>query len=89
MAEAIKKNKELKATINYMEIHPIQKTEGIQLFNTEKGCFSPNTIVCIHELLDYSVAMDKVPKVIESVLKLCGKTSERLPSETTVRNINV
>ena len=43
VAEAIKTNKELKATINYMETHPIQETEGIQLFNTEKGCFSRST----------------------------------------------
>ena len=33
--------------------------------------------------------MDKVPNVIESVLKLCGKKGDRIPSESTIRNINV
>ena len=88
LAELSNKNRRLKETINYMETDPIQETENIELFDHENGCFSTNTELCIHKLLNHSVAMDKVPKVIESVSKLCGK-SDRLPSETTIRNINI
>ena len=42
-----------------------------------------------YELLDNSVAMDKVSNVLQSVLKLCGKNPDRLPSNSTIRNINV
>ena len=89
LVELGNKNRRLRETINYMETNPIQETENIELFDSEKGCFSTSTELCIHDLLNHSVAMDKVPKVIESVLKLCGKKSERLPSETTIRNINI
>ena len=67
------KNSRLRETINYMETNPLQETENIVLFDSEKGCFLTNTELCIRDLWNHSVAMDKIPKVIESVLKLCGK----------------
>ena len=44
---------------------------------------------CFFALLDENVAMERIPKVIKSVARLCGKTDiDRLPSESTVRAMN-
>ena len=51
--------------------------------------FQINLKLFVHELLDFSVVMDKVSGGIESVPKLCDKNADILPSEATVRNINV
>lgn len=72
LIELRKKIKELNDTITYTETQ-VNNNDTIELFDKENGCFSHKTELCVHELLNNSVAMDKVPDVMRSVLKLCEK----------------
>ena len=62
-----------------------QNQELLLLVN---GSFTNNLRKCVYELLGCHVAQDKVPKVIESVLTLAKAKIDKLPSNTTIRNIN-
>ena len=43
----------------------------------------------MHVLLSNHVSTSRVVPVIEAVLKLCGKTANRLPSTSTINNFNI
>ena len=62
----------------------------IQTFNHEKRCFNTAVTRCVYDLLDNHVAITKVSSCITSVISnLTGKTCERLPSKSTVENMNI
>ena len=62
----------------------------IQTFNHEKRCFNTAVTRCVYDLLDNHVAITKVTSCITSVISnLTGKTCERLPSKSTVENMNI
>lgn len=61
----------------------------IQLFDENKMLYSEQTQECIYELLNNNVTTSRVSPVIETLLKLAGVKANKLPSISTVNNMNV
>ena len=43
---------------------------------------------CVYKLLSYHISLENVGPVIETVLKMIGKTADHIPSATTISNMN-
>ena len=63
-----------------------QKT--IEFYSSEKREFKPLIHKCVWNLLSMHVSFENISKVVVTVLKMCGMTYDRLPSESTMRNMN-
>ena len=63
-----------------------QKT--IEFYSPEKHEYKPLIHKCVWNLLSMHVSFENVSKVIDIVLKMCGIKYDRLPSMSTVRNMN-
>ena len=61
----------------------------LQLYDEELNRYTTETQLCVHKLLENHVSTTRVGPVIAACLKLAGKTANRLPSATTVNNINI
>jgi len=92
-----KENFELKRQIMTMEYerevdqevlneHP---NNTIHLFDEITQKYKPEVQTCVHSLLDNHVSTTRVGPVIEACLKLVGKIPDRLPSATTINNMNI
>ena len=64
-------------------------SDVIELYDEEKREFTPKAQKCVHLLLKHNVATNHIGDVLTEVLKLAGKTANRVPSETTARRMNV
>ena len=61
----------------------------IKTFDEEKKCFTSDLQVCVYSLLTCNVSCSQISSVIEHVLKLANRTASKLPSRSTVNNMNV
>ena len=61
----------------------------LQLFNTDERMYTEQTQECVFELLNNNVTTSRVGPVIETVLKLAGTIPNKVPSTSTVNNMNV
>lgn len=71
-----------RTTIKYLE-HLLQDQESyiIQTLDTTKHrTFSPDTSLCVMNLLNEGVGVNHVASVMENVAELCGKTFSQVPS---------
>lgn len=64
-------------------------SDTVELYNKEGREFTFQAQRCVHALLSENVATNRVGNVITEVLKLAGKTADRVPSQTTVRSMNI
>ena len=63
--------------------------EIIECYDEDNNKYTTDLRNCVHSLLSHHVATTRVSSVIEAVLKMVGKKANRLPSTTTVNNMNV
>lgn len=61
----------------------------IHLFDEITQKYKPEVQTCVHSLLNNYVTTTRVGPVIETCLKLVGKIPDRLPSATTINNMNI
>lgn len=61
----------------------------IKLFDEDSKIYSKQTQECVYELLNHNVTSSNVSPVIRTVLQLAGTTANKLPSVSTVKNMNV
>ena len=61
----------------------------VKTFDTNTKTFTPELQKCIFELLQHHVSSSHVSPVIQSCLNLVGKKANKLPSVSTVNNINI
>ena len=71
---------------NYLET-VLQDNAVIELFDPATRAYTPDVRQCIMDLTSYNVASDNVGPVIESILKLCNKSPNAIPTRKTVDNI--
>ena len=64
-------------------------SENITFFDNNEGKYSYELRQCIYDLLSLNVSASNCSNVIRSVLKLVNKKVEKLPSSTTILNMNV
>ena len=64
------------------------KDRLISFYDSEKRCFLPLIHKCVWNLISKHVSFANVSDVIASVLNMCGLKYDRLPSESTIRNMN-
>ena len=85
-------NENLKQEIRILqnEINELQADLSDKIITCdENGKFSSDMQQCVYSLLQHHVSSTHVSSVISAVLKLAGKTASRLPSVSTVNNMNV
>lgn len=64
-------------------------SETVSFFDKSENKYSFELRECIYDLLSLNVSASNCSKVISSVLKLVNKKVEKLPSSTTILNMNV
>ncbi len=67
----------------------LEDNSDVPIYNTEKRSFTPKMTLCVYDLLQSNVATSKIPRVIETVLALVDRKTNRLPSSSTVKNMNI
>ena len=85
-------NENLKQEIRILqnEINELQADLSDKIITCdENGKFSSDMQQCVYSFLQHHVSSTHVSSVISAVLKLAGKTASRLPSVSTVNNMNV
>ena len=65
------------------------ENEELCIYEKDKNAFTPETQRCVYELLENHVAAKNVGNVINCVLSLVNKHANRLPSTSTVHNMNL
>jgi hypothetical protein len=65
------------------------ENEVVNIFDEEKRCYTPQLQQCVHTLLENHISTTRVGKVIEACLGMVGKKSNKLPSASTINNINI
>ena len=67
-----------------------ENTNRIVLTTSKDGSryYTAETRACVYKLLSAHVSFESVPKVIEAVLELAGKTADNLPTGRTVAHMN-
>ncbi|XP_033731138.1 uncharacterized protein LOC117320739 [Pecten maximus] len=71
------------------EVFDAQQKNVVNLFDEDSLKYTPELQTCVHTLLCNHVSTTRISPVIEACLKLVGKTPNRLPSATTINNMNV
>ena len=65
------------------------KQREVQLFDPSKGAYTTDAQKCVHHLLENHVPASRVGPVIEACLELVDKVPNRIPSLTTVNQMNI
>ena len=86
MAELQDKVTELKSTVERLEE---QHEPDKLVFTFKKNKYTPDVHKCVHKLLELNIVHHNVGPVIEAVLDMIGVTANHLPSESSVRNMNI
>ena len=76
----------LDAAILWRSKLAVERCEELTLL--QKGAFTSNTRKCVYDLLGCHVAHEKIPQVIKSVLDLAEIKIDRLPSSSSIANMN-
>jgi hypothetical protein len=62
---------------------------NVETFDVNKKCFTSDLQECVYALLTCNVSSSQVSPIIAHVLKLANKEATKLPSRSTVNNMNV
>ncbi|XP_062619501.1 uncharacterized protein LOC134281055 [Saccostrea cucullata] len=83
--------KEKDDEISYLveQLHNLTDNKVINLFDKKEKAFTPELHLCVYSLLEHNVPSTKIGPTIETCLKLAGKEPDRLPSPSTVVNMNI
>uniref|UniRef100_A0A8W8JEX1 Uncharacterized protein n=1 Tax=Magallana gigas TaxID=29159 RepID=A0A8W8JEX1_MAGGI len=65
------------------------ETRVIHLFDKKEKAFTPELHLCVYSLLEHNVPSTQIGPTIKACLKLAGKEPDRLPSPSTVANMNI
>ncbi|WAR10687.1 hypothetical protein MAR_035763 [Mya arenaria] len=65
----------------------LNDTKNIELYDENQNKYNNETAMCVMNLTDMKVPVERVGPVIKEVAKLCGKTVDRTPSAATVNRI--
>ena len=87
-SDEIKNQKEIIDELNIQNME-LKNIDEVCLFNENTNSYIPQLNSCVYSLLDCHVSCENVSKVIESVLKLCDKKADKLPSVSTINNWSV
>ena len=63
--------------------------EWAKCFDEERKCFTSSFRILVYELLKEHVGSEHVSNVIKSVFKFLNKEADKLPSNTTIRTMNI
>ena len=77
--------------VKYLESEIIRlQSDTVNIYNTRKQCYNEDLQRCVHKLLEHNVSASQVSSVIRICVELTGKKlNHDLPSESTIRNINL
>ncbi|XP_041472634.1 uncharacterized protein LOC121421886 [Lytechinus variegatus] len=64
-------------------------SDTVELYDEDNKEFTPQTQRCVQSLLTENVGINHVGNVIREVLKLVDKKPNRVPSHSTIRNMNL
>ena len=84
-----KDNREHLASIEWMEALLNDDTDTVTVFDEPSGSYTNECQKCVYELLNHNVSVSKIGPVIATVLGMVGKECEKLPSKSTVLNMNL
>ena len=93
LIDALDENRNLKQQIRMLQSevkdlkYELSKTEIVTC--DENGRYTTDMQQCVFSLLKHHVSTIHVSSVISIVLKLAGKTAAKLPSVSTINNMNV
>ena len=81
----------LQDKVKSLELEVTQmQLDTVDIFDSRRRCYNDNLQKCVHKLLEHNVSARQVSNVIEACLDLVGKKPNHdLPSESTVRKINL
>ena len=81
----------LQDKMKYLESEIVRlQADTVDIYNTKKQCFNEDLQRCVHKLLEHNVSVRQVSNVIQICFELAGKKlNHDLPSESTVRNMNL
>ena len=65
------------------------KETTIPLFDLFSNSFTHDTSLCVYQLLQHHVSPNHVGPVLEACLSLTGKKANKIPSASTVNNMNI
>jgi len=60
----------------------------LHIFDEERHCYSKELQECVYELLNHNITTSHVGPVINSVLNMTGVKANKLPSTSTINNMN-
>lgn len=60
----------------------------LHIFDKERHCYSKELQECVYELLNHNITTSHVGPVINSVLNMIGVKANKLPSTSTINNMN-
>ena len=63
--------------------------ESCELIVYSNGVYTPSFQKCVYNLLECNVSSTQVSRVLETVLNLVGKRANKLPSRSTINNMNI
>lgn len=84
--QKVKDFNDLNLSIDYMQ-SLLNDIPEMQLYDDTAGKYTNETALCVMNLTDMKVPVERVGPVIKEVSKLCGKTVDRVPSAATVNRI--
>ncbi|XP_071149165.1 uncharacterized protein [Mytilus edulis] len=62
---------------------------NIVTYNEDRKCFTPDLQQCVYGLLNCNVSCSQITPVIQHALQLSNRQANKLPSRSTVNNMNV
>lgn len=71
------------------EIINAEQKKLVKLFDEHTLKYTTKLQTCVHTLLSNHVSTTRIGPVVKACLKMVGKVPDRLPSTTTVNNMNV
>ena len=80
---------ELNDSLQYLNDILNDNSEDVVVYSEESKRYLPNIKECVYELLTLNVSATNVGGVITSVLKLVNKKPNKVPSKSTVLNMNL
>jgi hypothetical protein len=83
---------DLQINLDYVEniIKDIDQTERVvNCYAETSRCYSTSVKTCIYELLQHNASVSNIPAVIECVLNLVNVKPNRLPSRSTIIDMDL
>ena len=88
--ELHQQKQELLASVGWLESLLADDSENaFDLYSEQSRCYTTECQKCVYELLNHNVSVSKIGAVIKSVLAVTGKVCDRVPSKSTVLEMNL